>query len=99
MTHRSGLWAVVVLFAAGFTTPLAAEEPKLRATLKGHELTVLSVVYSLDGKILASADAGGVIRLWDTATDKELAVLKGHTASVWCVRFRPDGKVLASTGP
>jgi hypothetical protein len=98
MTHRSGLWAVVALFTAALTTPLAAEEPKLRATLKGHELTVLSVASSPDGKILASADAGGTIRLWDTATDKELAVLKEHTASVRCVRFSPNGKVLASAG-
>jgi WD domain, G-beta repeat len=34
--------------------PLSAQEPKLRATLKGHTGMVYSIAYSPDGKTLAT---------------------------------------------
>jgi HEAT repeats/WD domain, G-beta repeat len=36
-----------------------------------------------------------VIRLWDTASQKEFA-FSGHEHAPWSVRFSPDGKLLAS---
>src|SRR5262249_22861095 len=38
------------------------------------------------------------VRLWETATGKELAELKGHRAAVRAVAFSPLGKVLAAAG-
>jgi WD40 repeat protein len=51
------------------------------ATLKGHESSVLSVVFSPDGKALASAEGSNfdlsakdfAIRLWFAATDEDVA--------------------------
>jgi WD40 repeat protein len=77
-------------------SPLSAQEPKLRATLKGHTKSVFSVVYSPDGKTLASGSYDHTIKLWEVATCKELATLKGHTRAVYSVVYSPDGKTLAS---
>jgi WD40 repeat protein len=77
-------------------SPLLAQEPKLRATLKGHTAGVWSVAYSPDGKTLASGSGDSTIKLWDRAGGKEKATLKGHKGSVRSVAFSPDGKTLAS---
>src|SRR5207248_1581551 len=83
-------------------TAMAAAEPKEQATLKGHTDQVFSVVYSQDGKSLASASGNEIesgdntIRLWDVKTGKELATFKGHRSAVLSVVYNPDGKSLAS---
>src|SRR5436853_191312 len=77
-------------------SPLSAQEPKLRDTLKGHTTMVSSVAYSPDGKTLASGSGDKTIKLWDVATGKEQATLKGHTLRVNSVAYSTDGKTLAS---
>src|SRR4051794_7124475 len=57
---------------------------KERTTLK-HRLRVCSVVFSHDGKTLASAGRDKVVRLWDVKAGEERATLKGHTDLVWSV--------------
>src|SRR5437016_1951960 len=79
-------------------SPLSAQEPKLRDTLKGHTGLVYSVAFSPDGKTLASGSFDCMIKLWDVATGMEQATLKGHTNQVHSVAFSPDGKTLASGG-
>ena len=65
-------------------------------TLGGHAKSVNGVSFSPDGKMLASASADHTVKLWDTATGKEIKTLTGHTSSVNGVSFSPDGKMLAS---
>src|SRR5438105_4474763 len=78
-------------------SPLSAQEPTLRNTLKGHNTNdVYTVAFSPDGKTLASGNLDETIRLWDVATGKEQATLNGHTSLVFSVAFGPDGKTLAS---
>jgi WD40 repeat protein len=59
---------------------------------------VNSVVYSPDGKRLASAGVDGTVRLCDALTGKELVMLAGHQGEVHQVRYSPNGRRLASAG-
>ncbi len=46
--------------------------------------------------MLASASMTSTMKLWDTATGKEIKTLSGHKNVVIGVSFSPDGKMLAS---
>lgn len=65
-------------------------------TLEGHSSSVGSVVFSPDGKLLASASSDSTARIWEAATGAPLHTLEGHSGEVLSVVFSPDGKLLAS---
>src|SRR5271165_6057968 len=92
---RGVFWLCVACLGL-LLSPLWAQEPKLRDTLKGHTGFVFSVACSPDGKTLVSGSGDQTIKLWDMATGKERSTLKGHMWGVWSVAFSPDGKRLAS---
>ncbi|MDZ8026876.1 MAG: AAA-like domain-containing protein [Nostoc sp. DedQUE11] len=64
--------------------------------LEGHSDWVNSIVFSPNGKTLASASRDNTIKLWNLDTGKEITTLKGHSQEVNSVVFSPDGKTLAS---
>jgi RNA polymerase sigma factor (sigma-70 family) len=63
-----------------------------------HVWSVQAVVFSPDGKTLASASNDQTVKLWDVATGAEKATLRGHTVFLYSVAFSPDSKTLASAG-
>ncbi len=54
------------------------------------------VAFSPDGSRLVSGHWDGTIKIWDTATGRELHPFCGHSESVNCVAFSPDGSILVS---
>ena len=58
----------------------------------------MSVAYSPDGQMLASACADYTVKLWDTNTGLERFTLHGHASLVDGVAFSPDGERIASAG-
>jgi Tol biopolymer transport system component/tRNA A-37 threonylcarbamoyl transferase component Bud32 len=65
-------------------------------TLKGHTNFIHSLVFSPDGKRLASASGDFSVKVWDIATGQEIRTLNGHTRAVLSVAFSPNGQRLAS---
>ena len=74
-------------------------------SLSGHRHAVLSLSFSPDGKMLASASDDNFMILWDVSTLRAGSTsipqpsgeaLKGHTGGVTSAVFSPDGRDLAS---
>ena len=49
-----------------------------------------------DGKLLASGDSKGLVKIWDATSAEFLKDLKEHAKRVNAVAFSPDGQTLAS---
>lgn len=94
--RRVVAWIGVVCLGLLPVSAVSAQEPKLRATLKGHTNAVVAVAFSPDSKSLASASYDGTLKLWDMTTGKEQATLGEYKGCLGCVAFSPDGKTLAS---
>jgi WD40 repeat protein/serine/threonine protein kinase len=67
--------------------------------LREHKNFGACVVFSPDGRRLASSGFDGTIRIWDASparAGQELRTL-GHKDEVWSVAFSPDGQSIASS--
>lgn len=88
---------------------LDSNNGKHNRILKGHTAEVTNVIFSNDGKYLASTSYDGTIRLWDIANGKNIRIISGD--SVLCksktsyeshiqvshsLGFSPDGRHIVS---
>ena len=58
--------------------------------------SVNALVFSPDGRLLASDSHGNIVRLWRVEDWQCVATLQGHTSWVKAFAFSPDGRLLAS---
>lgn len=69
--------ALSTLIATAF---LSAHAEGATRTLIGHSGEVLAVIFSPDGRLLASGSSDQTLRLWDPVTGEERKLLRGHTS-------------------
>jgi WD40 repeat protein len=70
---------------------------EVRNTIHGHDRGVTSLVFSPDGKTLATSSWDLTIRLWDSMTGEPRGEIV-TTEAVGRLAFSPDGKTLAFGG-
>jgi WD40 repeat protein/tRNA A-37 threonylcarbamoyl transferase component Bud32 len=68
-----------------------------RALPTPAQVGVTGVAFSNDDTVLASADRGNTIRLWDVETGAEKRVLRGFLGTTLGVQFDPTGHWLLAT--
>ncbi|HMC65516.1 MAG TPA: WD40 repeat domain-containing protein, partial [Gemmataceae bacterium] len=62
-----------------------------------HSDFIHALAFSADGSRLATAGHDGTVKIWDTATGRELRSF-AHAEAARGLAFRPDGKAIASAG-
>lgn len=95
-----GAWAfapngrAVALAVGPNTHVLDVSEGKELGRLEGHTGDVTAVAWSADGTRIATADAFGLVRVWNATTLRPLEEAKGHRAPVRHAELSPNGKLL-----
>jgi len=74
-----------------------ASGSELRA-LTGHPADVTAIVFSADGRYIASGGVDGSVIIWEAAGGSIHARLAGHTATIEGLAFSPDGQWLVTAG-
>ena len=83
--------------ASGDGLVIVWDAGKASRILHGHSAAVLRVAYSDDGKLLATADESGSIRVWNIESEKTLRVLAGSEPTT-SLRFGPNAEWLVAGG-
>ncbi len=77
--------------------PVLAQKPRL-VVQTGHLKAIVAVAISPDGKLIASGSEDQTVKLWETATMRELRTFKGYAGDLEGTQnklmFTPNGEIL-----
>ena len=90
----SGLPDKDVAITSASTGLNALRDSSTRGSLSSHKEFIAAMVFSSDGRWLATVSSSGMIHIWDTTTRKEIRVLQGKLFLT--VTFSTAGKYLAA---
>lgn len=72
------------------------ENKKPIARMTGHQALINEVMFSPDGRLIASGSFDKSVKLWDGKTGKFIASLRGHVQSVYQIAWSADSRLLCS---
>jgi len=72
----------------------ALEAPHAKLAFSGHTSTVMSVVFSPDGRYALTGSTDNSAQLWDTVSGQTIHIFSGHTDRVYSVAFSSDGRFI-----
>jgi WD40 repeat protein/serine/threonine protein kinase/tetratricopeptide (TPR) repeat protein len=93
---QQGIGASTLIAGEAATKVWDASTGRELFALPGTAGGVVSVVFSPDGRHLATGSEDGTAKLWDAHSGLELLEFKRHTKRVRKVVFSPDGRRLAT---
>ncbi|KAF8954203.1 ribosome assembly protein [Flammula alnicola] len=94
--HTLFLWSLFPSSSPTSAGVLQQSITKPVARLTGHQRQISHVVFSPDGKLVASAAWDNSVRLWEGRTGKFVATLRGHVGAVYRLAWSADSRLLVS---
>jgi WD40 repeat protein/beta-lactamase regulating signal transducer with metallopeptidase domain len=73
-------------------------ERRIAFRYRGHSATVNAVIFSPDGRTIASAGNDAVVRVWSAVDGADVRLFDGHANWIFALAYSPDGSELASAG-
>lgn len=93
-----GLGKISLIESTGLIRFLDAQSGEVVRELEGPGGSVFKIVYSADGRYIASSASDNTGLLWDAETGKTLRQFVGHSDRIVNLSFSPDGRYLATAG-
>jgi DNA-binding beta-propeller fold protein YncE len=98
LLHDGGIVPSIFVSQVRFSVPILlfdAHSGQQVGDLSGHDLEILALAFSPDGKRLMSC-GDTTVRVWDVASRKCVTVCRGHKERVTHAAYSQDGNLLAS---
>lgn len=92
--HTLFLWSPFPSSSPSSTPQQSVTKPIGRLT--GHQRQISHVVFSPDGRWVASAAWDNSVRIWEGRTGKFVATLRGHVGAVYRLAWSADSRMLIS---